>query len=158
MSWKENWPSLVVTVLWSRPVALSVAFTCAFGTTLPDGSVTVPLIAPRNVWPFTATASDKTTRIAKTRRFIKSTPPYGDQKATPALCLPAARLKKENSPKTALQAVLFSCLIETCCRNPRTSTPPDQLALFSSKNDTAFRLHSQVAGVLTRSRASCQGL
>src|SRR6266487_388888 len=158
MSWKANTPSLVVDVAWSRPVALSVAFTCAFGTTPPDGSVTVPLIAPRNVWPFTATASDKTTRIAKTRRFIKSTPPYGDQKATPAFCLPAARLKKQNPPKTASQAVLFSCLIETCCRNPRTSTPQTSSPSSVQKNATALRPHSQVARVLTRSCASCQGL
>src|SRR6266851_3666246 len=57
------------------PVLLSVALTAAFGTTAPDGSVTAPLIAPRNVCAFAATPSDKTTRIAKTRRFIISTPP-----------------------------------------------------------------------------------
>src|SRR5258708_14591032 len=64
------------------PVELSVAFTCAFGTEAPEGSVTVPLIAPRNVCAFTPTASDKTTRIAKTRRFIFSTPPHRDRTAT----------------------------------------------------------------------------
>src|SRR5436309_14412504 len=79
MSWKAKTPSLVVVVLWSIPVALSVALTAAFGTTPPDGSVTVPLIAPRNVCAFTPTASDNTTRIAKTRRFIVSTPPYRDR-------------------------------------------------------------------------------
>src|SRR5216684_4286585 len=64
------------------PVALSVAFTAALGTDAPDGSVTVPLIVPRNVWAFAATASDKTTRIAKTRRFIDEHPPHRDQNNT----------------------------------------------------------------------------
>src|SRR5438309_177981 len=32
------------------PVAFSVALTVAPGTSAPDGSVTVPLMAPRNVW------------------------------------------------------------------------------------------------------------
>src|SRR6266702_7700342 len=106
------------------PVVLSVAFTWAFGTIPPDGSVTVPLIAPRNVWPFTATASDKTARIAKTRRFIKSTPPYGNQKATPALCLPAARFKKTKlTQKLASQAVLFQLFDRDLLLKPRTSTP-----------------------------------
>src|SRR6266478_9651588 len=150
MSWKANTPSPVVDVAWSIPVALSVAFTVAFGTTPPEGSVTVPLIAPRNVWPFTVTASDKTIRIAKTRRFIESTPPYGNQKATPALCLPAARFKKQNSPKTALQAVLFQLFDRDLLLKSRTSTPPDQLALSIQIIDTAFCPHSQVARVLTR--------
>src|SRR6266567_2149392 len=141
------------------PVVLSVAFTWAFGTTPPDGSVTVPLIAPRNVWPFTATASDKTTRIAKTRRFIKSTPPYGNQKATPAFCLPAARFKKQNSPKTASQAVLFQLFDRDLSLKPRTSTPQTSSPCSFQIIDTAFCPHSQVvARVLTRSRASCQGL
>src|SRR6266704_5537049 len=159
MSWKENWPSLVVTVLWSRPVALSVAFTCAFGTTPPDGSVTVPLIAPRNVWPFTATASDKTTRIAKTRRFIKSTPPYGNQKATPAFCLPAARFKKTKlTQKLALQAVLFQLFDRDLLLKSKDKHPPDQLALFNSNNLYSFCPHSQLARVLTRPCPPCQGL
>src|SRR5258708_33540146 len=88
MSWKENAPSLVVTVLWSMPVALSVAFTAALGPDAPDGSDTVPLIAPRNVCAFAATANDKTTRIAKTRRFIKSTPPLRDRNATHCTRIP----------------------------------------------------------------------
>ena len=141
------------------PVALSVAFTCAFGTTPPEGSVTVPLIAPRNVWPFMATASDKTKRIAKTRRFIKSTPPYGDQKATPALCLPAARFKKQNSPKTALQAVLFQLFDRDLSLKPRTSTPQTSSPFSIQIIDTAFCPHSQVvARVLTRPCPPCQGL
>src|SRR6266478_1978387 len=82
MSWKAKAPSLVVTVLWSIPVVLSVAFTAALGTDAPEGSVTVPLIAPRKVCAFAATANDKTTRIAITRRFIFSTPPHRDRTAT----------------------------------------------------------------------------
>src|SRR5437879_8316181 len=39
------------------PVPELVAFTLAPATTAPDGSVTVPLMAPRNVWAFPATAS-----------------------------------------------------------------------------------------------------
>src|SRR2546422_2573095 len=101
MSWKAKTPSLVVVVLWSIPVALSVALTAAFGTTPPDGSVTVPLIAPRNVCAFPPTASDNTTRIAKTRRFIVSTPPLIEIELTTdstRVSRPAgARLEKSKS-------------------------------------------------------------
>src|SRR6266851_4334047 len=64
------------------PVADSVAFTWTFGTTAPEGSTTVPLMEPRNVWAFAATASERTTRIAKTRRFIDEHPPHRDQNNT----------------------------------------------------------------------------
>src|SRR5579859_4391836 len=70
MSWKANWPSLVVTVLWSRPVATSVALTCAFGTTAPDGSLTVPLMAPRNVWALAAIVTLSRTNKTKSRHLI----------------------------------------------------------------------------------------
>src|SRR5579859_1072280 len=70
MSWKANWPSLVVTVLWSRPVATSVALTCAFGTTAPDGSLTVPLMAPRNVWALAAIVTLSRTNKLKSRNLI----------------------------------------------------------------------------------------
>src|SRR6267154_1079149 len=56
------------------PVALSVAFTCAFGTELPDGSVTVPLMAPRNVWAFVAKLNVRTTSTARNNLRITSTP------------------------------------------------------------------------------------
>src|SRR6266571_3542712 len=56
------------------PVAVSVAFTWAFGTTAPDGSVTVPLIAPRNVWAFVAAASANITGAAKRKRLMFVTP------------------------------------------------------------------------------------
>ncbi len=55
-------------------VAVSVAFTWAFGTTAPDGSVTVPLIAPRNVWAFIAAASANITVAAKRKRLMFITP------------------------------------------------------------------------------------
>src|SRR5215468_10330652 len=48
-----NCPSDVVTVACSSPVALSLAVTVAPGTMAPEGSVTVPLIAPRKVCPRT---------------------------------------------------------------------------------------------------------
>src|SRR6266481_5210138 len=96
MSWKAKAPSLVVTVLWSIPVVLSVAFTVALGTTAPEGSVTVPLMAPRNVWAFAATASERATRIAKTRRFIGQHPPYRDQKNAPTCRHSAARFKVQD--------------------------------------------------------------
>src|SRR6266850_2417261 len=96
MSWKANWPSLVVTVLWSIPVEFSVAFTVALGTTAPDGSVTIPLMEPRNVWAFAATASERTTRIAKTKRFIGQHPPYRDQKNAPRRRHSAARSKEQD--------------------------------------------------------------
>src|SRR5882762_5225818 len=78
------------------PVADSVALTWAFGTTAPEGSTTVPLIEPRNVWAFAATASDKTTRIAKTARFIDEHPPHRDQKNTPTRRHSAARFMKQD--------------------------------------------------------------
>src|SRR5258708_3370719 len=56
------------------PVAVSVAFTWAFGTTAPDGSVTVPLIAPRNVWAFAAAASAKIMVAARRKRLMFVTP------------------------------------------------------------------------------------
>src|SRR5712671_1971139 len=123
MSWKENAPSLVVTVLWSMPVALSVAFTAALGTTAPDGSVTVPLIAPRNVCASAATASDKTTRIAKTRRFIISTPPLRDRTTTDSTRIPRpgrGTLQKMKLNERNLFLKMWT-------------SPPDQLALFGSK-------------------------
>src|SRR6266566_8214747 len=52
----------------------------------------------------------------------------------------------------------FSCVIETCCRNPRTSTPQTSSPSSVQKNDTAFCPHSQVARVLTRPCPPCQGL
>src|SRR6266478_598680 len=96
MSWKEKAPSLVVTVLWSIPFADCVAFTWAFGTTAPEGSTTVPLMEPRNVWAFAATASERTTRIAKTKRFIGQHPPHRDQKITPTRRHSAARSKEQD--------------------------------------------------------------
>src|SRR6266436_5858199 len=78
------------------PVADSVAFTAALGTTAPDGSVTVPLMAPRNVWAFAATASERTKRIAKTKRFIGQHPPYRDQKNAPTRRHSAARSKEQD--------------------------------------------------------------
>src|SRR5215470_2990389 len=44
-----NCPSDVVTVVCSKPVALSLADIAAPGTMAPEGSVTVPLIVPRKV-------------------------------------------------------------------------------------------------------------
>jgi hypothetical protein len=46
-----------VVVLCTMPVPVLVAFTLAPATTAPDGSVKVPLMAPRNVWAFPATAN-----------------------------------------------------------------------------------------------------
>src|SRR5690242_9805087 len=57
------------------PVVVSVALTVALGTTPPDGSVTVPLMAPRKVWALAATASENAMRITTIRRFIDSIPP-----------------------------------------------------------------------------------
>src|SRR5215475_13830368 len=49
-SWNMYSPALDVTVLWETPVAASTASTVAPGTTAPEGSVTEPLMPPRNVW------------------------------------------------------------------------------------------------------------
>src|ERR1700737_2136194 len=50
------------------PVPVLVAFPLAPATTAPDGSVTVPLIAPRNVWAFPATANRaRATKIPSVR-------------------------------------------------------------------------------------------
>src|SRR5882762_4953876 len=86
------------------PVADSVALTWAFGTTAPEGSVTVPLIEPRNVWAFAAAASERTTRITKTKRFIDPHPPSRDQKTH----RPAATPQHALVSKT--QSFLKSCM------------------------------------------------
>src|SRR6266566_1825714 len=53
----------------------------------------------------------------------------------------------------------FSCLIEICCRKPRTSTPQTSSPFSIQIIDTAFCPHSQVvARVLTRPCPPCQGL
>src|SRR5206468_9137461 len=69
-----NWPSLVVVVTRSILVAASVALTVAPGTTAPDGSVTVPLMAPRNVCEFATTANDNVNNTAVKKRFMSTLP------------------------------------------------------------------------------------
>src|SRR6266436_2768158 len=83
------------------PVALSVAFTCAFGTEPPDGSVTVPLIAPRNVCAFAAAPKLRIITTARNNRLITSTPlnRFSEQLSSlqPASpCRVAARLTSAN--------------------------------------------------------------
>src|SRR5579863_9866183 len=56
------------------PVATSVAFTWALGTEPPEGSVTVPLIAPRKVCAFIANPKDKMITTARNNRFMLSPP------------------------------------------------------------------------------------
>src|SRR5712664_3740765 len=56
------------------PVLVSVAFTCALGTELPDGSDTVPLMAPRNVCAFAPTPNVKITNNARNNRLILPPP------------------------------------------------------------------------------------
>src|SRR5215467_3097980 len=83
------------------PVAISVALTAALGTTPPDGSVTVPLIEPRKVWAFAATASENAIKITTTRRFIKFISPLRDQEVNSAARPPARagrRLKDKARP------------------------------------------------------------
>src|SRR2546427_6532870 len=96
------------------PVVDSVAFTAALGTTLPDGSVTVPLIAPRNVCASAATANDKTTRIANTRRFIISTPPLRNRNATDGTCIPdqAGRSEEHTSELQSQSNLVCRLLLE----------------------------------------------
>src|SRR5260370_33279148 len=78
------------------PVAVSVAFTCAFGTEPPDGSVTVPLMAPRNVCAFAPTPNVKITNNARNNRLILPPPliEFSEQltsaRAQPAPQYPAA--------------------------------------------------------------------
>src|SRR6266404_4090304 len=112
MSWKANAPSVVVTVLWSIPVALSVAFTCAFGTELPDGSVTVPLIAPRNVCAFAATPKVKIITNPRNNRLILPPPSRFSEQLTSTqstpnclrlradFCRPPAPDQSDYSPKS----------------------------------------------------------
>src|SRR5260221_11730224 len=81
------------------PVALSVAFTVAFGTELPDGSVTVPLIAPRNVCAFAANPKLKIIiSTARKNRFILPPPDrFSEQLVSPRPLLPrAATLNSAN--------------------------------------------------------------
>src|SRR6266478_6990356 len=65
-----NCPSDVVTVACSNPVAWSLATTVAPSTMAPEGSVTVPLIAPRKVCaqPVNATSARTTAASVKRRR------------------------------------------------------------------------------------------
>ena len=70
MSWKANAPPLVLTVLRTIPVAVFAAFTLAPATTAPDGSVTLPLIAPRNVCAYPVTEK-KSTRTNDTAKIAK---------------------------------------------------------------------------------------
>src|SRR5215472_827178 len=53
-------------------VETSVAFTFALGTNAPDGSLTVPLMDPRQVWAFAATATARKTTNTKSNRLIFS--------------------------------------------------------------------------------------
>src|SRR5215813_3710642 len=55
-------------------VAISVAFTCALGTTAPEGSVTVPLIVPRKVCAFAAMARSRIASTTRNSRFMALTP------------------------------------------------------------------------------------
>src|SRR6516225_7395220 len=59
-------------VLCSIFVAISVAFTFALGTNAPDGSLTVPLMDPRQVWAFAATATARKTTNRKSNRLMFS--------------------------------------------------------------------------------------
>src|SRR5258706_7182825 len=70
ISWKVKIPSLVVAVVWSMLVAVSVAFTAALGTTAPEGSVTVPLIAPRKVCALAGTTHNRTNKSTISKCFI----------------------------------------------------------------------------------------
>ena len=71
-------PALELIVLCEVFVAVSVASTVAPGTTAPDGSVTVPLMPPRNVWPWiaagsaisTASASNQAVNTLRVIRFF----------------------------------------------------------------------------------------
>src|SRR6266700_6395283 len=51
-------------------VALFVALMCAPGTTAPEGSVTVPLIAPRNVCALAGTTNNRTNKSTTSSCFI----------------------------------------------------------------------------------------
>src|SRR5215469_16403984 len=53
-------------------VETSVAFTFALGTYAPDGSLTVPLMDPRQVWAFAATATARKTTNTKSNRLMFS--------------------------------------------------------------------------------------
>src|ERR1700686_2539639 len=59
-----------------------VAFTVAPATTAPDGSVTVPLIAPRKVCPYALTASRVIARTRPNQRriVISIAPQVGSQR------------------------------------------------------------------------------
>src|SRR6266571_2854510 len=110
------------------PVATSVAFTVAFGTTPPDGSVTVPLIVPRNVCAFPATASDNTIRIAITKRFIRFNTPLIEVKIAPASPDPLGarfeELRATRKPHWRPTAICCSVEIRHLIRtSPRTSPP-----------------------------------
>src|SRR5712671_5737143 len=116
------------------PVALSVAFTCAFGTELPDGSVTVPLIAPRNVCAFAATPNVKIITTARNNRLILPPPNQFSEKLSafspayvPCRCKPTSAnhtplLQKEPLPKTQLRAA-------PGCTAPILSTIEEEILL-----------------------------
>src|SRR5882724_198847 len=114
------------------PVEFSVALTWAFGTTAPEGSETVPLIAPRNVCAFTPTASDRTTRIARTRRFMIHTPLIEIEPQPTAPTFPDPRRstlgKRKFSGQPSGKSFCFNWNFEILLSKIWTS-PPDQLAL-----------------------------
>src|SRR6266436_7843680 len=105
----EDWPSVEVLVECSSPVADSVALTVAFGTAAPDGSVTVPLMAPRKVWLFAVTTTTRVRSNTDRHRFIYRFP-----------------LARSNSYQWPLRSRPLPP-IRTRKSGPRTAGRPDKL-------------------------------
>src|SRR5580698_3508672 len=74
-SWKANSPPLVVVAVIATAVATLVAFTLAPATTAPDGSVTVPLMAPRNVcaYPVAPSSTSTMNRLSRPLMYLSFT-------------------------------------------------------------------------------------
>ena len=108
------------SVLWSTPVAASVAFTWALGTTRPEGSVTVPLMAPRNVCAPANPARNNTNVNPRTTRFMRY--PFHGEKKRCVLCL--TRPVFEGTKTTA--ALLSSQQLQPAhkCRETRIHACP----------------------------------
>src|SRR5215472_8931689 len=75
----EYSPSLLVSSVRVRPVAVCRAVTFAPGTTAPDASVTVPRIVPRTLWPYPTAAAHRAMHRASEKYRLKCILPPGTQ-------------------------------------------------------------------------------
>src|SRR5579859_1258423 len=105
------------------PVALFVAFTAAPGTTAPDGSVTVPLIAPRYVCALAGMPTKNRNSITTKNFFILSVLPLSSFYKWTDRCCPGSRCWSESKCVGAIaeRRSEFRNLLETEARGFATT-------------------------------------